>query len=186
LLGFKFDAWEGGHRVPYLARWPGRIPAGSVSDQLICHIDLLATFAALTEQELPADAGPDSRNVLPALVGDQPEPVREQLVLVPSTRNMFALRSGRWLFINAQGGGGFKKSTPGEHAFGGPAALQFAGERNSDVADGRFKPDAPPMQLYDLAADPRQTTNLFRAHPEIVARLQTELRAIQTAPRTRP
>ena len=69
LRGGKGSAYEGGTRVPFIARWPGRIKPG-VSDELICHVDMLATFAALTGQTLPADAGPDSFNVLPALLGE--------------------------------------------------------------------------------------------------------------------
>tara|TARA_B100001123_G_scaffold450414_1_gene620983 strand:+ start:396 stop:752 length:357 start_codon:yes stop_codon:yes gene_type:complete len=70
LLGFEFDAWEGGHRVPFIARWPGKIPAGSVSDQLVSNIDLVATLAALTGYELKDGEGPDSFNLLPVLTGD--------------------------------------------------------------------------------------------------------------------
>ena len=70
LLGFKFGAWEGGHRVPFIVRWPGKTPAASVSDQLVSNVDLLATMAALTEQKLEDDEGPDSFNILPALTGN--------------------------------------------------------------------------------------------------------------------
>ena len=70
LLGFKFGAWEGGHRIPMIVRWPGRIPAGSVSNQLMSNVDMLATLAALTGYELQEQDGPDSFNMLPALVGN--------------------------------------------------------------------------------------------------------------------
>jgi arylsulfatase A-like enzyme len=186
LLGFKFDAWEGGHRVPMIALWPGHVEAGSTSDQLICNVDLLATFAALTGQELPSDAAPDSLNVLPALVGKPEQPLRKELVLMPSRRNIFALRSGDWIYINAQGGGGFKQTTPGDHALGGPAALLFAGEVNSDIANGQFKPNAPAQQLYNLATDLREATNLAAQRPEMVEKLAARLREIQATPRTRP
>jgi len=186
LLGFKFDAWEGGHRVPYLARWPGRIEAGSVSDRLICHVDTLSTLAALTEQVLPEAAGADSFDFLPALVGGPSRAEREQLVLTPSRKGIFALRSGKWLYINAQGGGGFKQTRPGDHGLGGPAALLFTGEVNSDIADGRIKPDAPPEQLYDLIADPRESKNLAAERPLVVEQMRKELEALQSRPRTRP
>ena len=71
LRSFKGSLYEGGHRVPYLARWPGHIPAGGTSGALIGHVDTLATFAALTGQKMPADAGPDRFNVLPALLGER-------------------------------------------------------------------------------------------------------------------
>lgn len=186
LLGFKFDAWEGGHRVPFLARWPGRIVAGSTSEQLIANVDLLATFAALIGQELPAGAGPDSLNVLPALLENPSQPLREELVLMPSRKGIFALRSGNWLYINSQGGGGFKQTNPGDHALGGPAALLFTGEVNSDIADGKFKPDAPPQQLYDLTADLRQVKNLAVEQPQQLERLRVRLDELLAKPQTRP
>ena len=80
LLGFKFGAWEGGHRVPFIARWPGNIPAGTVSDQLVSNVDLLATLAALTNQPLQKNEGPDSFDILPALVGEPEKQIRDHLV----------------------------------------------------------------------------------------------------------
>ncbi|OAI56597.1 hypothetical protein AYO49_03940, partial [Verrucomicrobiaceae bacterium SCGC AG-212-N21] len=186
LLGFKFDAWEGGHRVPFIARWPGHIEAGSVSDKLISTIDIFATFAALTGAPLADDAAPDSFNVLPAILGHPEKSPRDHLVAVPYTKGMFALRSGPWLYINAQGGGGFKGRNPGDHGLGGPPALLFAGEVNSDIANGAIKPDAPPHQLYNLATDPSQSTNLATKHPDIVEKMQRQLQDIQSNSRTRP
>lgn len=186
LLGFKFDAWEGGHRVPFIVRWPGRIEAGSVSDQLICHMDMLATLAALTGTRLSAADGPDSLNVLPSWIGKPAKPVRDRVVLAPAAKTHLALRDGRWLYIGARGGGGFTADKPGVHALGGPAALKFAGETNSDVQDGKFKPDAPNEQLYDLTSDPSQTRNLVLELPEVAARLKTELAEIQSQPRSTP
>ena len=154
LLGFKFDAWEGGHRVPFIARWPEKIEAASVSDQLISNVDLFATMAALTHQELEPGEGPDSFNVLPALAGMPDKPVRDHLVLAAARPTHVALRDGNWMFIGAQGGGGFGGSKPGEHLLGGPAALKFAGQKNSDVVDGKLRKDAPAAQLYDLKTDP--------------------------------
>ncbi|MBM3891245.1 MAG: arylsulfatase, partial [Verrucomicrobia bacterium] len=172
LLGFKFDAWEGGHRVPFIARWPGRIEAGSTSDQLICHVDMLATFAALTRA---APAGPDSINVLPAFTGTPAQPIRDQVILAPQKKQNLAIRQGRWVYLGAQGGGGFAGTKPGEHSLGGPAALQFAGEKNSDIENGRIKPDAPLAQLYNLATDPSQSVNVIRKHPEVADRLKALL-----------
>lgn len=186
LLGFKFDAWEGGHRVPFIARWPGKIPASSVSDQLLCHVDFLATFAALTGARLAATEGPDSFNLLPALVGAPDKPIRDHAVLAPLRKGNLALREGQWIYIGARGGGGFGADKPGEHMLGGPAALNFAGEVNSDVADGKFKPDAPLEQLYDLAADPRQSRNVVREHPKVAARMKALINECQTQLRTAP
>jgi arylsulfatase A-like enzyme len=175
LLGFKFDAWEGGHRVPFIARWPGQIEAGTVSDQLICHVDLLATVAALTGAKVDPPNGRDSLNVLPALTGRPDKPVRDALLLAPLRQTHLALRAGRWLYIGARGGGGFAGSKPGDHLLGGPAALKFAGETNSDVDDGQFKVDAPHEQLYDLVRDPSQSQNVVREHSEIAQDLKARL-----------
>jgi arylsulfatase A len=185
LLGFKFDAWEGGHRVPFIARWPNRIEAGSVSDQLISTIDLFATLSALIGKPLPDDAAPDSFDVLSALMGKSDQPPRDHLLSVPHQKGIFALRSGPWLYINAQGGGGFKQKNPGDHGLGGPSALLFAGEVNSDIADGNIKPDAPPHQLYNLANDPSQSTNLASKHPDVVEKMERQLKEIQRGQRTR-
>lgn len=176
LLGFKFDAWEGGHRVPFIARWPGKIEAGSVSDQLICQIDLLSTFAVLTGSDA---RGPDSVNVLSALLGKPEKPVRDHLVLAPNRKANLALREGPWLYIGAPGGGGFGGTKPGDHALGGGGALKFTGETNSDFANGKLKPGAPKAQLYHLIQDPRQTTNIIEAHPDIAKRMAERLVAIQ-------
>jgi len=178
LLGFKFDAWEGGHRVPFIARWPGKIEASSVSDQLLCHIDLLATFAAMTGSDVKA---PDSINILPTLTGNPEKTLRTELVLAPHKATNLALRDGDWIYIGARGGGGFGGANPGDHALGGGGALKFTGEVNSDFANGKLKPDAPEQQLYNIADDPRQTKNVIRQHPEIAQRMAEKLASIQQA-----
>jgi len=89
--GGKYSAREGGTRVPFLIRWPGKIPAGKVSNALFSHTDFMATFAALTGQALPTDAGPDSENVLDAMIGQSPT---GRSVLV--TQDPIAIREGNW------------------------------------------------------------------------------------------
>ena len=143
LLGFKFDAWEGGHRVPFIARWPRKIPAGAVSDQLICQVDFLATFAALTGAKLAPGEARDSLNILPALTGTPVQAIRNELVVSPHRSTHLALREGSWIYIGARGGGGFGGTKPGDHDLGGPAALKFAGQVHSDIGDGKFKPPRP-------------------------------------------
>lgn len=178
ILGFKFGAWEGGHRVPFIARWPGKIPAGTVSDQLICSIDMMATFAAMTNQEIdPVDAV----NILPALVGDPKEPVRKELVLAASNSSHLSLRKGKWMYIPAQGSGGFTGTKPGSHDFSGPAAASYIGNRNSDIEEGKIKPDAPPSQLYDLEADMNQTSNLYKEYPGVVVSMRKQLQDIRAS-----
>jgi arylsulfatase A len=174
LLGFKFGVWEGGHRVPFIARWPGKIKPGTTSAQLISGVDLLATFAALTQQTLDKVQLADSVNVLPALIGEPETPLRDTLVLCPNSPAHLAVRKGKWVYIGAQGEGGFN-GKPGTHAAGGPVCASFVGNVNSDIENGRIKLDAPPAQLYDLEADVNQTRNLHNEYPEVVKEMSTLL-----------
>ena len=100
LRGFKGGAYEGGHRVPFLARWPGHVPAGEVSSELICHVDTLATVAALAGKPLPKDAGPDSFDISPALAAEKPaKPCRASLVHQSGNPAALAIRKGDWKYI---------------------------------------------------------------------------------------
>ncbi len=172
LLGFKFDAWEGGHRIPFIVRWPGQTKAGSVSDQLICNVDMLATFAALSNQSLDEGQGQDSKNMLEAITGGTNKQLRNEVLLAAINRAHLAIRKDQWMYIGAQGGGGFASKKPGAHAFGGPAAVTFTGRANSDIENGKIKKDAPPAQLYNLETDMAQTTNLYNQYPEIVKEME--------------
>ena len=170
LLGFKFGAWEGGHRVPFIALWPGRIPAGSESPQLIANVDMLRTFAALLQVNLTASDGRDSLDVLPALLGEPTKPVRDSVVLAPHQRANLALRSGSWVYISAQGSGGFGN---------GLGEIAFTGQINSDVdRHGQIRHDAPKAQLYNLQSDLHQQRNVIREHPEVAAQLSAKLDAL--------
>jgi arylsulfatase A len=175
LLGFKFGVWEGGHRVPLIARWPGKIRAGTQSDQLICQVDLLATFTALTGQDTQNLKGKDSVNMLPALLDDPDKPLRTELLLAPRQPRNLAIRKGKWVYIGARSSGGFTGSRPKDHAWGGPPAAEFAGSVNSDIENGRLKKDAPPAQLYDLEKDLAQTTNVYRENPQVVKEMEARL-----------
>jgi arylsulfatase A-like enzyme len=155
--GMKGDAWEAGHRVPFIVRWPGKVAPGSTSGQLIGFTDLLATFAALTSAEVPAGDAPDSVSFLPVLLGDQPEdkPVREAWAMQAGSGAML-YRAGHWKLIDALGSGGFSQPRREDPVPGGPTG-----------------------QLYDLANDPAETTNLYLEHPDIVARLTAELARVK-------
>jgi arylsulfatase A-like enzyme len=150
--GYKADIWEGGHRVPFLVRWPGRIKPASTSAQLIGHSDLLATCADLLGARLPANAGEDSVSVLPALLGTDRSPLREAVVH-HSIHGMFSLRQGAWKLALCPGSGGW-------------AAPKDAEARQSGL---------PEVQLYDLAADPAETRNVHAENPAVVARLRALL-----------
>ncbi|WP_148080752.1 sulfatase family protein [Roseimaritima ulvae] len=172
LLGFKFGAWEGGHRIPFIARWPGKIPAGTKSHQLLCNVDMLATFKALTGQGSGDASESDSINMLPALLGEPTAALREELVLAAHKPSHLAIRKGKWMYIGARGSGGFGGSKPQHHAWGGPPAAAFVGSVNSDLKNGKLKPGAPPAQLYDLENDMYQTQNVYNQYPAVVKQMQ--------------
>jgi len=176
LLGFKFGVWEGGHRVPFIAKWPGKIPAGSESDQLICSMDLLSTFVAITGQEKELSLeGKDSENILHALVGDPKVVAREELLVAPSSSKLLSLRKGDWIYIPGRGSGGFRGSIFGTHAMGGAGAVAFIKGENSDIKNGRIIPNAPKAQLYNLNEDKNQHTNVYNQYPQKVQEMQNIL-----------
>ncbi|WP_244651391.1 MULTISPECIES: arylsulfatase [unclassified Lentimonas] len=172
LLGYKFSAWEGGHRVPFIATWAGNIEPGTVSSQLISTVDLFATFAALTGQVV---TDTDSINALPALLEEPTQALREHLVIAARQEQHLALRKGKWMYLPFQGGAGFKGKKPGQNGFAGPPAVTYTGRRNSDIQKGRIKKGAPPAQLYDLETDLGQTVNLYESHPGVVEAMEALL-----------
>ena len=174
LLGSKFGVWEGGHRVPFIAWWPGKIKAGSTSDQLLISVDMIATFAALTGQKL--ENPKDSINMLPALTGNPDTALRTEMFIGPHKPSHLSLRKGKWMYIPAKNDGGFRGSKPGQHAWGGPAVTKLVGTPNSDIENGKLKKNASLAQLYDLAGDRNQTINLYLKHPEIVKEMAAALK----------
>ncbi len=110
--GYKADIWEGGHRVPFLVRWPGHVKAGSQSDHLVCLTDLFATVAELTNVTIPANAGEDSASFLPALLGQQMKP--REPVVHHSIEGRFAIRDGSWKLCLCEGSGGWSKGGDGK------------------------------------------------------------------------
>ncbi|MDF7825968.1 sulfatase-like hydrolase/transferase [Pontiellaceae bacterium B12227] len=179
LLGSKFGIWEGGHRVPFIAWWPGKVEAGSVSDQMLMSVDLKATFAAVSGYELSPAEQQDSINMLPALTGNPDQPLRSEMAVTCRKASHMALRKGKWMYIPAKSDGGFGGSKPGQHAWGGAAVTKLVHTPNSDIVNGKIKPNAPRAQLYDLEADPNQTKNLFNQYPEVVQEMATELKALR-------
>ncbi|MFL3659925.1 MAG: sulfatase-like hydrolase/transferase, partial [Opitutales bacterium] len=173
LLGFKFGVWEGGHRVPFLARWPGVIESGSSSTHLLSSLDLLASFASLLGRDLGSDEGLDSFNQLETILRDPNESARGQLVLLPREEKSMGLRKGNWVYISSQGDG---SGGIGTSKRGGPWAVGYTKTKNSDVAmDGTIRSDAPIEQLYNMQTDPYQTTNIIRNNPRVAAEMREEL-----------
>ncbi len=185
LFGFKFDSWEGGHRVPMLVRWPAKIKAGSVSNQLISNVDLLHTFAALVGYELTDGEGLDSFNMLPALLGETEEELREETISASRQQNNLAYRKGDYVYITSRGGGGFNTSEPGSAGFGGAYAAGYFNLENSDMKDGAYLKDAPKVQLYNLRKDIKQTTNLARIETEKLAEMKADFDRIMATSSTR-
>lgn len=147
--GIKSDIWEGGHHVPFIARWPGNIPAGTRSREVICLTDLLATCAAVLGDTLPADAGEDSYNILPALTGENYEKPLREATVHHSIDGSFSIRKGKWKLELCPGSGGW--SLPNARA---------------------RKEGLPVIQLYDVIADPREEHNVEALHPEVVKELK--------------
>jgi arylsulfatase A-like enzyme len=112
LKGGKYSIYEGGTRMPFIVRWPDRVKPG-VSDALVCQVDLMASLAALAGQELPAEAGPDSINVLPALLGESKQG-RETLVEHAAG---LGFRKGPWKYIPPGGGPGRRGPGPAEQLY---------------------------------------------------------------------
>jgi arylsulfatase A-like enzyme len=161
--GHKADLYEGGHRVPFLVRWPGRIKAGSVSDQLIGQIDFLATFAELLEVALPADAGEDSVSFLSALLGKSGGSPRTSLIS-QSMNGSFAIRDGHWKLALCAGSGGWSFPRPGRDDHSG----------------------LPEFQLFNLQNDAGEKENLVAQHPDRLAAMRAELEAAIARGRTTP
>lgn len=150
--GQKADIYEGGHRVAHIARWPGHIPAGSKSDQLMCTTDLLATLSGITNKALPTGAGEDSYNMLDAYLGRASEESIRDFVIHHSLNGHFSIRKGQWKLTPHLGSGGF--SQPSDHD------PREAGKAGS---------------LYDLEKDPGEIHNVYNEYPEVVSQLAETL-----------
>ena len=168
--GMKRDQWEGGHRVPLIARWPARVAAGSTSDQTVCLCDFFATCAALVGRDLPDDAGEDSFNILPVLLGERRDdvPIREH-TLHQTHKLELAIRKGPWKYLDHRGSGGNDYEN---NPLLGPYALP-------DTA-----PEAP-GQLYHLGEDLGETTNLYFEHRDIAERMRDKLHRYRDSGRSR-
>lgn len=151
LRGSKADLWDGGHRVPFIVRWPAEVKAASQCDQIICLTDLIATCADLLGVDLPDTATEDSVSFLLALSGKSIISNRAG-VIHHSYTGHFAYRQGNWKLLLAKGSGGWTSPTEKQVLVGSPVA-----------------------QLYDLEKDPGETTNLYDSRPEVVDRLLKQL-----------
>lgn len=168
--GVKRDDWEGGHRVPFIVRWPSRVKSGTTSDQLISLTDVMATIAAITKSDLPHDAAEDSFNLLPVFESTATGPIRPYLLEQAfGGGRTLSIRRGHWKYLDHRGSGGNKYDSGELKRYALPEAA----------------PNAP-GQLYDLESDPGETANLYFRHPEIVQELKTLLDQSKASGRSRP
>jgi len=172
--GMKGDFWEGGQRMPFIARWPGRIAAGRSSAQLFSLVDILATFASLTGQKLPNGVGEDSFDQLPAILNTSTSAARRSILYDsnwPAT--LVAIRERDWKLI------------PWPEA---SSYFETADEHGEFHVSMPFVPRAgePTGQLYNLMEDPAEQHNLYTQHPDIVVRLSKLLAQYRSDGRTRP
>ena len=154
--GYKSDLWEGGHRVPFIAKWPAKVKASSTSDLTLCLTDFMATCAEISGAVTPGNAGEDSVSFLPALLGEKVESSRKGIIH-HSVKGHFAYREGKWKLLLSKGSGGWTSAPKNQNSKG---------------------------QLYDLEADPGETKNLFKSHPEVVERLFTQFESYVTSGRS--
>jgi len=145
----KADIWEGGHRVPFIATWPNKIKANTISYQTICLTDVISSIASILGIKKSRNEMPDSFDISPILFGKE-KPVRESIVH-HSIDGTFAIRKDDWKLIIGNNSGGFSK------------ALDIKGI-----------PVQTKGQLYNLSKDPSEKNNLYATHPNIVKQL-TEL-----------
>ncbi|MEJ6603952.1 MAG: arylsulfatase [Opitutaceae bacterium] len=151
--GSKADLWDGGHRVPFIVRWPGQVKPGALNDALICLTDFMATSAEIVGAELPGNVGEDSVSFLPALKGQKIVTERKGIIH-HSISGHFAYRESKWKLLLAKSSGGW--TAPREQA---------------------MSETDPKAQLYDMEADPGETTNLYEKHPKVASRLLAQLTA---------
>ena len=151
LKGQKFDAWEAGHRVPFLVRWPGKTPAGSTSDEFVANLDMLATFAAITDQKLAQGQGIDSLNALPLFTKTNAKSARTEMVIMPHKKAYTSIRIDDWVYIPGPGSGGMTR-----------------------ISKDQLK-TMKQQQLYNLKEDPYQKNNLINEYPEKAEVMQKAL-----------
>ena len=169
--GIKRDNWEGGHRVPFLVRWPEKVKPGATSAQLTSLTDVMATVAAIIGTKVTDNAAEDSFNMLPALRGEATAPIRPYLLTQAfGGARSLSIRRGPWKYLDHPGSGGNRyENNPGLKPFVLPDSV----------------PDAP-AQLYNLDSDPGETKNLYAECPDIVQELKAMLALSKSSGRSRP
>jgi arylsulfatase A-like enzyme len=175
LRGMKGTSWEGGYRVPFIARWPGRLPAGVVRDEIGVTMDVFSTALAAAGVEPPPGRVIDGKDLLPVLAGAAKSP--HEVIFGHQGAQLATVRDGRWKlhvlpardrkepkadakWVDPRGPDGVTILAPYEQH----SPADYPGVRGGD--------DANPLSLFDLAADPAEQSDVAAAHPEVVARLK--------------
>ncbi|GAA0881184.1 arylsulfatase [Algoriphagus jejuensis] len=168
--GMKRDGWEGGHRVPFIVRWPGKFPEGLVSDQMINSTDIFATLASIVGYKLKDEEATDSFDMLPAMLGTQEEAklIRPHL-LTQSFRGQFQIRKGSWKYLDHIGSGG--------NDYDRGNLVKYALPETAVGATG---------QLYNLTDDPGERKNLFFTEAAKRKELQDLLEQLKSSGRSAP
>lgn len=138
LRGQKSDIWEGGHRVPFLARWPEQIKAETTSDEPICLVDLLATCADLVREKLSGEAGEDSETILPVLLGKKIDRPIHEAIVHHSGNGLFGIRKGEWKLAEGLGSGGFSLPRTEKPTEGGPKGQLYNLANDGAEKDNRY------------------------------------------------
>jgi autotransporter-associated beta strand protein len=165
LRGIKSDIWEGGHRVPFLARWPGKIAGGTTNSQTVCLIDFMRTAADLVGAQLPSNAAEDSVSFLPALLGNHLNASANRLLVLESGIGQFGLRSNSWMYINSGTGDGHNPELE---------PLWFEQARNY------VSTTQSPALLYDLGSDLAESSNLLTQRATLAAQLYYQLAGLRS------
>jgi arylsulfatase A-like enzyme len=171
LRGGKHSEWEGGFREPFLARWPGKIPAGTVSEQVICLTDLVATFSGLLAVPLPKGNAEDSFDVWRAFTEKKPGPPVRDAIILQAADATYALRMAEWKFIERSGAPGFES---------------VRNQRKTEQAAKKKRSASRLDELYDLKADPGETTDVLAANAERAQKMKKLLQQGREQGFTRP
>lgn len=153
--GHKADIYEGGHRVPFIVKWPGKIKPGTVSDKTICTTDLLATCADIVNKDVDDQTGEDSFSLVPLFLDPSTDLYKREATVHHSINGSFAIRKGKWKLIFCPGSGGWSFPKPGSEEIKG----------------------LPEYQLYNLEEDPSETTNIIASNPKLVEELKSLMRS---------
>ncbi len=151
LRGHKADIYEGGHRIPFIVRWPGKIKPSTETSRLTCQTDITATIAEVLDHKLADNAGVDSVSFLATL--SDTSATERTAIISHSINGSFAIREGKWKLILCKGSGGWSTPKP-----------------------GKAKKGVPATQLYNLENDLKEANNLIEKHPEIAKRLEALLK----------